>query len=384
MQDFRSDVAAFVKKNIIGQERSLEAGEGDVPSPVHRAFHAAGLSSWWLSEKLGGRALSMEDSIDIVDELAYGDAGVAFSFFISILSTRVLELFGTDAQKDAFFARLRGAEGFPFAGMMGSELEAGSELLRTATTARRHGSSFSITGEKFICTNAAFAEFLIVIAAAPEDPTGYKALLVPKGTPGVNIVKRWDVLGVRGSSQYQVSLKNAVVPSEYALEPNGLRVLEIGLNFSRVLIAASAIGIARRIRDLGLAYGHQKKIKGMSLLQHPVFMAKIGQMEADIETMRAVCKTAARELDGLMASPDRAAQLLKVGTVKSAVVSKMVCGQIGWRLAGVGSELFGSLGYMRDHPIEKLVRDMRYVAIVEGGEDVTRELLYQRFVSLPL
>jgi alkylation response protein AidB-like acyl-CoA dehydrogenase len=159
-----------------------------------------------------------------------------------------------------------------------------------------------------------------------------------------------------------------------------LRVLEVGLNFSRVLIAATAIGVSRRIRDLSLHYAQSKKIKDAPLRQNAVFMAKLGQMEADIDCMRSVCRTAARELDDLFRAPDAAALFERTGTVKSALVAKLLCGQLGWKVASAGSEMFGGAGYTEDLLAEKVLRDVRFVSVVEGGEDVIRELIYTRFV----
>lgn len=103
------------------------------------------------------------------------------------------------------------------------------------------------------------------------------------------------------------------------------------------------------------------------LLLNPVFAAKLGQMEMQLEAMLSVCKTAGREYDRLLAGPDPAGELLKLGSLKSAVVAKMLCGQLGWNIASVGSEMFGGLGFTEESLIGKLLRDVRYVSLVKGG-----------------
>jgi alkylation response protein AidB-like acyl-CoA dehydrogenase len=376
--NYKSAVAEFVRDHILGNERALDARNAEVPGPPCAAFHRAGLGNWWISPEFGGRGLSLADSVDIVEELAYGDAGLAFTLFISILSTKVLELFGSADQKRRYLGDFVTTGGY--AAMMGSEKNAGSELLRIATTAAPSGTGYVLNGDKYFCTNAAFARFVIVIAATADEAAGFKAFLIPKDTPGVIIRRRWNVAGIRSSAQYEIGLENVMLPAESVIQTNGMRVLEAGLNFSRVLIAATAIGVARRVRDLALQYAQTKRIKEAPLRQNHVFMAKLGQMEADIACMRAVCKAAARDLDEMVGAPDTAALFARVGSVKSALVAKLICGQIGFRVAAVGSELFGGLGYTEDHLAEKLLRDVRFVAIVEGGEDVLRELLYSRFV----
>ncbi|MEK8173380.1 acyl-CoA dehydrogenase family protein [Streptomyces sp. M19] len=160
----------------------------------------------------------------------------------------------------------------------------------------------------------------------------------------------------------------------------GLRLLEIGLNASRVLIAATAIGIARRVRDHCMTYARSKPFRDGVLLESPVFAQRLGQMEMQIDVMKSHCLRAARDYDAIMADPGAAALFHRQGTLKSAVTAKMFCGQAGWDVASVGSEMFGGLGYTHEMPIGKLMRDMRYVSVVEGGDDVLRELLFGRYV----
>jgi alkylation response protein AidB-like acyl-CoA dehydrogenase len=219
-----------------------------------------------------------------------------------------------------------------------------------------------------------------VVIAKADGPAGFLAVLVPRETPGVRIDKRWDVNGLRASATYQVTLTDVRVPAANALRGNGLRLLEVGLNASRILIATCALGIARRIRDTCMDYAKDKWIKGAPLATNAVFAAKLGQFEMQIEVMANQCLTAARGYDAIAAQPDAGADFLKLGTLRSALSTKMFCGQTGWQIASTASEMFGGLGYTGDAVIGKLLRDMRYVSIVEGGDDVLRDLMFTRYV----
>jgi alkylation response protein AidB-like acyl-CoA dehydrogenase len=103
-------------------------------------------------------------------------------------------------------------------------------------------------------------------------------------------------------------------------------------------------------------------------------------MEMQIDVMKSHLLRSARDFDKIMADPDAPALFNRQGTVKSALTAKMFCGQAGWDVASVGSEMFGGLGYTHEMPIGKLMRDIRYVSIVEGGDDVLRELVFGRYV----
>ena len=143
-----------------------------------------------------------------------------------------------------------------------------------------------------------------MVIAKADGPAGFQAVLVPRDTPGVRIDKRWDVNGLRASATYQVSLTDVRVPAANALHGNGLRLLEVGLNASRILIATTALGIARRIRDTCMDYAKDKSVKGAPLATNAVFAAKLGQFEMQIEVMANQCLAAAREYDAIAGQPD--------------------------------------------------------------------------------
>ena len=375
--EYLRTVQSFVRRELIGQESQLDS-LADAPLPLYERFAETGLSNWWLPKEYGGLGLSLEESVRIVSELAYGDAGVAFTLFIPVLTTSMLSWYGGDELKERHLGPMVAENGF--CATLGSEHAAGSELARITTTVRRGGASLVLNGQKAFSTDTDFARFLVVIARAEDNPSGYLAVLVPRDTPGIRIDKRWDVIGLRSSATYQVSLTDCRVPAGNALQGNGLRLLEVGLNASRILIATTALGIARRMRDLCMDYAKTKSVKGSPLANNPVFAAKLGQFEMQIDVMSNQCLAAAREYDSIASRPDAGEEFLRLGTLKSALTAKMFCGQTGWQLASVASEMFGGLGYTHESIIGKLLRDIRYVSIVEGGDDVLRDLMFTRYV----
>jgi alkylation response protein AidB-like acyl-CoA dehydrogenase len=375
--DTLDQIRAFARNHLLTQQDHLDS-LAPMPLPVYSTFHDTGLANWWLAKEHGGLGLSLEDSVDIVSELSYGDAGAAFTMFISILGTTMVSLYGSDELKDRYLPALAASGGF--CATLGSEQAAGSDLAQITTTAHRDGDSLVLNGRKYFSTNTAFAQFLVVVASSAEDPDEYLAVVVPADTAGITIVKRWDLLGLRASGTYEVAFDNCRVPADHLLAGPGLRLLEVALNTSRILIATTAVGISRRIRDLCMDYADDKPLRDGVLADHPVFAGKIGQMEMQIEVMRNQCKAAAREFDALRDGPSAPVTLLRRGTLRSALAAKMYCGQAGWQIASTGSEMFGGLGYTHEIAIGKLLRDIRYVSIVEGGDDVLRELMFNRYV----
>ncbi len=363
-------VRAFVRAELLSKAEYFD-GLPEQPTAESARLHEAGLANWWIPAAYGGAGVSLRDSVDIVSELAYGDAGFAFGAFLPVLGTVMLQLHGDEAVARPVLERLVRDGGRPR-----HPRQRGGRRQRTQPhrhhlppRRRRPGAR---RGEVLLHQPEP-ADTLLVLARSADDDGDYAVVAVPRAAPGVEIVKRWDMLGVRGSGTYRVRLRDCRVPAAGRLRGNGLRLLEIGLNASRILIAATAIGVARRIRDLSMEYAAQKRIKGAPLRENAVFAAKLGQMEMTVDVMRNQCRAAAAEFDRFLAADDPAAALYRVGTLRSALAAKLYCGQPAGRWRRPARRCSAGLGYTHDHPIGKLVRDLRYVAIVEGGDDVMRE-----------
>ncbi|TCK22285.1 acyl-CoA dehydrogenase family protein [Pseudonocardia endophytica] len=375
--DHTRTVQRFVRREVLGREPELDS-LAEAPLPLYAEFGRTGLANWWLPEEFGGLGVDVERGARMVSALAYGDAGVAFTLFISVLATTMVDLYGSDELRKQCFDGL--AEEGGFCATLGSEHAAGSELANIGTTVRRDGEELVLDGAKAFSTNTDFARFVVVIARSADDPDDYRAVVVPRETPGLTVERRWDVMGVRASATYEVTLSDCRVPAGNALRGHGLRLLEIGLNVSRIFIAATAVGIARRVRDLCMDYAASKSVGGAPLSTNAVFASRLGQFEMQIEVMANQCGAAARDVDAIRERPDAAEELLRKGTLKSAIVAKMFCGQTGWQIASTASEMFGGIGYTADSAIGKLLRDVRYVSIIEGGDDVLRDMVFQRNV----
>lgn len=371
-------VRAFAQAELTSKEAYFDSLP-EAPTVESVRLHEAGLANWWIPAAYGGPGVSLEDGVDVVSELAYGDGGFALGSIPTIIGTTVLQLCGDESLARPYLEGLARDGGFH--AILAAEQDAGSELVRTSATYVQAGEEVVVSGDKYFSTNAATAAVLFALARSGGEDGGISVVVLPRDTPGIEIVKRWDMVGVRGSATYQVRLRDCAVPARHRLRGNGVRNLEIGLNASRILIAATAVGMARKVRDLAMEYAAVKHVKGAPLADNAVFAAKLGQIEMLVDVMRNQCRAAAAEFDRAMAAARSGdTTLYRVGTLRSALAAKMYCGQAGWQVATIGSEMFGGLGYTHDHPIGKLVRDLRHVGLVEGGDDVIRDLLYARYV----
>lgn len=353
----------------------------DCAHPLWRAFADGKLANWWVPPGYGGHGVSLVDSVEIAAALGYADPGFAFTAFLPVLAARMVELFATEDVAKRFLAPLV-ANG-EFCATLGSEAAAGSELINTETTFRRCGGDLVLNGGKQFSTNLRSARFGVVLARDADHPLEFAMIVVPADTPGFEIGPRWQLSGLRGTGTYPATLSDCVVPAGNALRGGGLRVLEIGLNATRILMSAIVIGIVRRLRDLSMEYGEGKQVGGQPLTRNAVFAARMGQWEMELETIKSVCRSAAADYDRLYGSDDPSGEFYRQCVLKSALVTKMHAGQTGWRIAATASESFGGLGYTEDHEVQRLLRDVRHVSIVEAGDDVLRDLMYARYVRRP-
>ncbi|WP_394849574.1 acyl-CoA dehydrogenase family protein [Pendulispora brunnea] len=364
----------FVREHVLGREAWLDSSPEHPLAPIVE-LERQGISNWWVPAMYGGLGLSVRESLDIVELLAYGDAGLANGIAGRSLAAAAIRIYGDDAQKRNYLAPSATDPTF-FGALSATEEAAGSELLRTATVARKLGNEYLLDGLKFVSTGAALAKFTVVLAKVAEGDL--RAFIVPMDAKGVKVVKRWRTEGLRSYVYSQVALERCRIPASLMLRGQGVRLVEAATSAMRPQIAATAVGIGMRVRDVCLEYGAKKMLGGRPLAQNDVFAAKLGQMEAELTTMRAVAREAAVEFDEIVRGSDPEEHFRRHGGTKSAVVAKLICGQLGWKIASAGTEMFGGLGYMQEHIIWKLLRDVRHVAILEAGEDVIRALLHAR------
>ena len=205
-------------------------------------------------------------------------------------------------------------------------------------------------------------------------------VVAPRDTPGVEIVKRWELIGLRSSATNQVALEDRRVPARNALAGSGLRVLEVGLNATRTLIATMAVGMARQIRDLCIDYARSKPLRGATLEENPVIAAKLGQMEMQIEVMHDQCLSTARKfasvMSALMRQPSScdSAQCARRWPPRCSVGRPVGPSHPPNRRCSVGWDT------PRNRSSANSCTTSVSFSIVEGGEDVIRELIFNRFL----
>ncbi len=304
----------------------------------------------------------------IAEELAYGCAAIASLIMLPLFLNRMVLRYLDEPYRSAFHARTKDEP--LVTAFAASERAAGSDLLAVETTARLAGDTYLLTGRKEYSSNLRLARFAIVVArTGPPSARSTDSLswfLVPTNAPGVKVGERWDTLGLRGMDLSPLDLDEAAVPSAYRLgeEGRGLPMMLESLSQSRTGIAAMAVGIARRARDEVLAYGSRRRLYGDKLLKLQDYRFRIAEMEVDIAAARALVQASADRFDSGL---DHA---------KEASIAKLYAGKMVMRVTEAASVMLGTVGYTGQSLLEKLFRDARHTAIVEGTEPIHKELVF--------
>lgn len=334
-----------------------------IPEDLGLRFHATGIPRRYLNAKAYLSEICM-----VTEDLGYACAACASYLMLPVFFNRFLLRF---LEGDAAATLQRDLEAGPVVtSFAASERLAGSDLHAISVTATRTASGFRLSGRKEYSTNARQARQVIVVAktcdAAGAESTGLSWLLVPMSSPGVKVGTRWDTLGLRAIDVSPIEFDDVEVPASALLgsEGAGLMLMNQNLAQSRTGIAALAIGIARRARDLVIEFARSRRLYGDRLSRLQDYRFHIAEMEADICAARGLVAASAEKYDrGLDHN-------------KEASIAKLYAGRMVMRVTERASEMLGSIGFTGQSLVEKLFRDARHVAIVEGPEPIHREIIF--------
>lgn len=365
--ELRSAVRTFAATEV--EPVALEHDRaGTTPVDLVRKFAASGLPARWLAmDGSDGQAFLTEACI-AAEELAYACAATASLIMLPAFFNRLVVAGLSEPARSAFEAKA--TSGPVVTSFAATERKAGSDVLLVETRATRVDGAYVIEGRKEYSSNIRHADYVIVVARSggdgERDAKGLSWFLVPTDAPGVTIGERWPTLGLRSMDLSPVEFHEVRVPvaNRVGDEGRGLAMMGGSLSQSRTGIAAVGIGIARRARDEALAFGSKRVLYGEKLHKQQDYRFRLAEMEKDIAAARALTWLAAMKND----QGDDA--------TKEASIAKVFAGQMVMRVTESASQMLGSVGYTGQNVIEKLYRDARHIAIVEGAEATHKEIIF--------
>jgi len=360
----------FAEKEMKPNAAKYDKGD-EFPEDVMQKAFDVGFLSCTVPEEYGGGGLSDLDALIISEELAAGCAGMYCIIMVNALAYTPIILFGTDEQKKRFL--IPQTERMSFASFALTEREAGSDAAAQKTVAIRDGSDYVINGSKCFISNAPVASFIVIFAMTqPEKGTrGISAIVVPKDTPGLIIGKKEDKMGQRACPQTELIFEDMRVPVENRLGKEGLGFLIAmkTLERTRPPVGIGGVGVARAALEYAVEFTKTRKQFGKPVALFQANGFKIAQMAMEINAARHLAYHAAWLLD----------QEKPCG--KESSMAKAYGSDVAMRTTVEAVQLCGGYGYMRDYPLEKLMRDAKLLQIYEGTNEIQRLVMAREVIG---
>ncbi|MDM5178745.1 acyl-CoA dehydrogenase family protein [Massilia sp. DJPM01] len=327
----------------------------------------------WLEHAVGvidTRAICL-----IRETLARHDGLADFAFAMQGLGSGAISLFGSAANKERYLPRV--ARGEAIAAFALSEPQAGSDVAAMQCAAVRDGDDYVLDGEKTWISNGGIADFYVLFARTGEAPgaRGISAFIVDADTPGLSVAERIEVIAPHPLARLRFD--GCRVPSSQRLGEagQGFKVAMATLDVFRTSVAAAALGFARRAFDEAIAHASTRKMFGQTLADFQLTQAKLAEMATGIDAAVLLTYRAAWQRD----------QGRKV--TKEAAMAKMTATETAQKVIDAALQMFGAMGVVSEHPVERLYREIRALRIYEGATEVqqliiARELLRETAPAL--
>lgn len=329
----------------------------------------------WLRHAIGGTAYGGAlDTIDtraiclIRETLARHNGLADFAFAMQGLGSGAISLFGSAANKEAYLPRV--AKGEAIAAFALSEPQAGSDVAAMQCAAVQDGDHYVLDGEKTWISNGGIADFYVVFARTGEAPgaRGISAFIVDQDTPGFEIAERINVIAPHPLARLKFSNCRIAASQRLGEAGQGFKVAMATLDVFRTSVAGASLGFARRALEEALAHAQGRKMFGQTLADFQLTQAKLAQMATGVDASALLTYRAAWQRD----------QGQKV--TKEAAMAKMTATETAQQVIDAAVQMFGGMGVVSEHPVERLYREIRALRIYEGATEVqqliiARELL---------
>ena len=335
------------------------------PVDTLRAAAALGFAGVYIKEDVGGSGLTRLDASIIFEALSSGDVSSAAFLSIHNMASWMIDRFGSDDLRRRYLPRLTTME--LIASYCLTEPGAGSDAAALRTTARREGDSYILDGAKAFISGAGTSDIYVVMArSGGEGARGISTFVVEKGTPGLSFGAQERKLGWANQPTAMVHFDHVAIPAANRVgeEGQGFRIAMMGLDGGRLNIASCSLGGAAFALETARVYLETRKQFGRPLREFQALQFKIADMATDLEAARLMVRRAAAALD----AGDPAA-------TKLCAMAKRFATDAAFDIANGALQLHGGYGYLKDYPLERIVRDLRVHQILEGTNEIMRVII---------
>ena len=355
----------FVADNIIPV--AAEYDEKSIfPEDIFHKARQLGIVNMLIPEEYGGVGATAFEEVLVSEELGYGCTGIGSSLGVNSLAMLPILIAGSDKQKAYWLGERAGEQG-QFCSYGVTEANAGSNVAGIQTRADKRGGAYIINGSKTFITNASHAHYFTIFAKTDLSAghRGMTCFIVDRDTPGVSVGKKFDKLGQRASDTAEIVFENVEVPAENIVgkEGQGFYIAMQVFDYSRPGVAASACGLQRRALDESVKYANEREAFGVPIYQHQAVGHKIADMAINYEASRLLAWQAAWQVDAGIRNP------------RIPAYAKAFAADMATKAAVDAVQVFGGYGFMKEYPVEKLLRDVKIFQIYEGTSEIQRNII---------
>ncbi len=357
------DLARKIAQEKVKPQRAELDEEGKFPWDLMKIFAESDLCGLYIPSEYGGFGGGEVEFCLATEEISRVCGGVGVTFAASALGTMPILLMGTEEQKKKYLPDI--AAGKKLAAFGLTEANAGSDAGGIETTAKKQGDHYILNGTKQWITNGGEAEVYTVIAMTNKSKgaRGASAFIVEKGTPGFDFGKKENKMGIRCSATRELVFQDCKVPEKnlIAREGMGFIVAMKTLDMTRPGIGAQAVGIAQGALDEAIAYAKERIQFGKPIITIQAIQHMLADMATQIEAARALVYACARAVDA--GNKD---------ITKEAAMAKLFASDVAMRVTTDAVQILGGYGYMKEYPVEKMMRDAKITQIYEGTNQIQR------------
>ncbi|WP_353683386.1 acyl-CoA dehydrogenase family protein [Thermodesulfovibrio sp. 3907-1M] len=366
------DLARQIAEEHVKPVRAELDETGEFPWEIMKILAQADMFRVFIPAEYGGLGTGALELCLVVEELSRVCLGVSTTYAANALGTYPILLFGTEEQKKKYLPDI--ADGKRLVAFALTEPNAGSDAGGIQTTATRDGDYYILNGRKQWITNGGEAEIYTVIALTDKakGPRGASAFIVEKGTPGFSFGKKENKMGIRASATRELIFEDCRVPKENMLgrEGMGFIVAMKTLDQSRVGVGAQGVGVAQGAFEEAAKFAKQRIQFGQPVISFQAVQHMLADMAIQIEAARALVYSVARYIDS--GAKD---------ITKASAMAKTFATDVAMKVTVDAVQVMGGSGYMKDYPVEKMMRDAKILQIYEGTNQIQRNVIGQAIIK---
>src|SRR6266545_3575207 len=372
-RELRELVRSLARERIAPRAAAIDESH-EFPWDVVELYREHGLFGLLFDEEWGGTGTGTLLALIAIEEVSKVCATSGLILALQELGSLGLRLAGTQEQRERYLPSL--ASGERLCAYALTEAGSGSDSAAMRTTARREGDEYVLSGGKRFITNAGVASLYTVFAKTDPEAghSGISAFVVESDAPGLEVARLEPKLGISGSTTGELVFADCHVPAENLLgeEGEGFRIAMRVLDRSRPGVAAQGLGIAQGATDYALEYARSRETMGKPIAEHQLIAAKLADMETACEAARGLLYGFGQMVDAGLDGPE---------LTKASAQAKLFCTDTAMWVTTDAVQILGGYGYIKEYPVERMMRDAKITQIYEGTNEIQRLVIAREMVK---